>query len=105
MESHLRLVFGVDLFVAAQDTLEVPQGTTKVTVLIETIMAALLRWMKSVRTSQPYCGTQCRSLGVISLVVSEISSICRLPSSRSRSGNDAVPSMRAYAKGISANLS
>lgn len=40
MESHLEARLWNDLFVAAQDTLEVPQGTTKVTVLIETIMAA-----------------------------------------------------------------
>jgi malate synthase len=40
MESHLEARLWNDVFVAAQDALEVPQGTTKVTVLIETIMAA-----------------------------------------------------------------
>lgn len=40
MESHLEARLWNDVFVAAQDALEVPQSTTKVTVLIETIMAA-----------------------------------------------------------------
>jgi len=40
MESHLEARLWNDVFVQAQDTLGVPQGTIKGTVLIETIMAA-----------------------------------------------------------------
>jgi len=40
MESHLEARLWNDVFIQAQDTLGVPQGTIKGTVLIETIMAA-----------------------------------------------------------------
>ncbi len=40
MESHLEARLWNDVFVAAQDALNIPQGTIKATVLIETILAA-----------------------------------------------------------------
>jgi malate synthase len=40
MESHLDARLWNDMFVAAQEILDIPQGTIKATVLIETIMAA-----------------------------------------------------------------
>jgi malate synthase len=40
MESHLEAKLWNDIFIAAQETIEMPCGTIKVTVLIETIMAA-----------------------------------------------------------------
>jgi malate synthase len=40
MESHLEARLWNDIFVAAQEILDIPQGTIKATVLIETIMAA-----------------------------------------------------------------
>lgn len=40
MESHLEARLWNDIFVMAQDLLQIPQGTIKATVLIETIMAA-----------------------------------------------------------------
>ena len=40
MESHLEARLWNDVFVLAQDTLGVPQGTVKATVLIETILGA-----------------------------------------------------------------
>lgn len=40
LESHLEARLWNDVFVFAQDTLQVPQGTIKATVLIETILAA-----------------------------------------------------------------
>jgi len=40
LESHLEARLWNDIFVCAQDRLEVPQGTIKATVLIETILAA-----------------------------------------------------------------
>ena len=40
MENHLEARLWNDIFVAAEDTLGVPQGTIKATVLIETILAA-----------------------------------------------------------------
>ena len=40
MESHLEARLWNDVFVTAQDTLGIPQGTIKATVLVETILAA-----------------------------------------------------------------
>ena len=40
LESHLEARLWNDVFIAAQDTLGIPQGTIKATVLIETILAA-----------------------------------------------------------------
>jgi len=40
LENHLEAKLWNDVFVAAQDYLKIPQGTIKVTVLIETILAA-----------------------------------------------------------------
>jgi malate synthase len=41
LESHLEAALWNDVFVAAQEALEVPQGSVRATVLVETVLAAL----------------------------------------------------------------
>ena len=64
LESHLEARLWNDVFKLAQDTLGVPRGTIKATVLIETILAAS-RWMRSSTSCKDHIvGTQLRALGL-----------------------------------------
>jgi malate synthase len=82
MESHLEARLWNDVFIQAEDTLGVPQGTIKGTVLIETIMAAF---------EMDEILYELRPLGLHLLLHQEVRIRPELRAGRSRAGHDDHP--------------
>ena len=88
MESHLEARLWNDIFVMAQDTLGVPRGTIKATVLIETILAAYEMDEILLRAARALGRTQLRALGLHLLVHQEVPEQRRLLPRRPGAGHD-----------------